>query len=119
MDSSTEEHLFDRLNLGEPRASRDLSFLDRQAGLEEDSAEPRRILLTATAVVRMDSTKTRRIEATAIAVLRMESAEADTFLIDRMWRSLELRHPFSLDCTCSQESATYGSIIDTFCSRTP
>ena len=43
VDSSTEEHLFDRLNLGEPRASRDLSFLDRQAGLEEDSAEPRRM----------------------------------------------------------------------------
>ena len=70
MDSSTEELLFDRLNLGEPRASRDLSFLDRQAGLDKDSAKPRRILLTAT------------------AVLRMESAEADSFLIDRMWRSL-------------------------------
>ena len=43
VDSSTEEHLFDRLNLGEPRASRDLSFLDRLAGLDEDSAEPRQI----------------------------------------------------------------------------
>ena len=74
-----EELLFDRLNLGEPRASRDLSFLDRQAGLDEDSAKP------------------RRIEATATAVVRMESAEADTFLIDRMWRSLKLRHPFLTD----------------------
>ena len=79
MDSSTEELLFDRLTLGEPRASRDLSFLDRQAGLDKDSAEP------------------RRIEATATAVVRMESAEADTFLIDWMWRSLKLRHPFMTD----------------------
>ena len=79
VDSSTEELLFDRLNLGELRASRDLSFLDRRAGLYNDSAEP------------------RRIEATATAVVRMESAEADTFLIDRMWRSLKLRHPFLTD----------------------
>ena len=79
VDNSTEELLFDRLTLGEPRASRDLSFLDRQAGLDKDSAKP------------------RRIEATATAVVRMESAEADTFLIDWMWRSLKLRHTFSLD----------------------
>ena len=41
VDTSTEELLFDRLNLGEPIASRDLSFLDRQAGLDEGSAKPR------------------------------------------------------------------------------
>ena len=41
VDSSTEEHLFDRLNLDEPRASRYLSVLDRQAGLDKDSAKPR------------------------------------------------------------------------------
>ena len=79
MDSSTEELLCDRMTLGEPRASRDLSFLDRRAGLDKDSAEP------------------RRIEATATAVVRMESAEADTVLIDRMWRSLNLRHHFLTD----------------------
>ena len=61
MDSSTEEHLFDRLTLDEPRASRDLSFLDRQAGLDEDSAPPRRIESTAAAVVRMDSAKPRHL----------------------------------------------------------
>ena len=66
MDTSTEELLFDRLTLGEPRASRDLFVLDRRAGLDKDSAR-----------------WPRRIEATAIAVVRMESAEADTFLIDR------------------------------------
>ena len=67
------------MTLGEPRASRDLSFLDRLAGLDDDSAEP------------------RRIEATAAAVVKMESAEADTFLIDWMWRSFKLRHPFLTD----------------------
>ena len=79
VDTSTEELCFDRLTLGEPRASRDLSFLDRRAGLYKDSAKP------------------RLIEATATAVVRMESAKADTFLMNRMWRSLKLRHPFSLD----------------------
>ena len=79
VDSSTEELLFDRLTLGEPRASRDLSFIDRLAGLDKDSAE------------------SRRIESTAAAVVRMESAEADTSLIDWMWRSLKLRHPFLTD----------------------
>ena len=86
MDSSTEELLFDRLNLGEPRARRDLSFLDRQAGLDEGSAKP------------------RRIEATATAVVRMESAEADTFLIDRMWRSINLRHTKSGNVTLLNHS---------------
>ena len=57
MDTSTEELLFDRLALGEPERVETFLFLDRQAGLDK------------------------------------ESAEADTFLIDRMWRSLELRHP--------------------------
>ena len=96
MDTSTEELLFDRSNLGEPRASRDLSFLDWQAGLDEDSAKP------------------RRIEATAATVVRMESAEADTFLIDRMWRSINLRHPFSLDCIAVKSLQPTGAFSPLF-----
>ena len=45
---------------------------------------------------------------TATAVVRMESAEADTFLIDRMWRSLNLRHPFSLDRKAVKTSLLVG-----------
>ena len=73
VDSSTEELLFDRLNLGEPRASRDLSFLDRLAGLDDDSAKPRTNQSTARAV-NEDSAEPRRIEATATAVVRKDSA---------------------------------------------
>ena len=75
-------------------------FLDWLAGLDKDSAEP------------------RRIEATAAAVVRMESAKADTFLINRMWRSLKLRHPFLLDRNRGQESVqTHGYVLPCFCDR--
>ena len=47
--------------------------------------------------MRKGSAKPRRIKATATAVVRMESAKADTFLIDRMWRSLKLRNTKSVN----------------------